>query len=62
MTTFNMGIDIGSTTAKVAVLDQNRQVLFSAYRRHNAETLVTLQTILQILLSGVATYRRGCDV
>ena len=47
MNTLNMGIDIGSTTAKVAILDQNKQLLFSAYRRHNAETLSTLQNILQ---------------
>ena len=42
-----MGIDIGSTTAKVVVLDQNKQVIFSAYRRHNAETLRTLQSMLE---------------
>jgi len=42
-----MGIDIGSTTAKVAVLNQNKQLLFSAYKRHNAETLQTLQSMLE---------------
>ncbi len=26
-----MGIDIGSTTAKVAVLDNKKQLIFSAY-------------------------------
>ena len=47
MTDLNMGIDVGSTTAKVVVLDQNRQLMFSAYRRHNADTLHTLQSILE---------------
>ena len=47
MTTLNLGIDVGSTTAKVAVLDSNQQLIFSIYRRHNAEALVTLQGILQ---------------
>jgi len=42
-----MGIDIGSTTAKVAVLDQKKQLVFSAYKRHNAETLHTLQSMLE---------------
>jgi len=42
-----MGIDIGSTTAKVAVLDPKKQLLFSAYQRHNAETLSTLQNMLE---------------
>lgn len=41
-----LGIDIGSTTAKVAVLNQDKQLLFSAYQRHNAETLQTLQAML----------------
>ena len=47
MHSLQMGIDIGSTTAKVAVLDQDKQLLFSAYRRHNAETLQTLQAMLE---------------
>jgi len=46
MTNFRLGIDIGSTTAKVVILAQDREILFSAYRRHNAETVKTLQGIL----------------
>ena len=47
MSNFQLGIDIGSTTAKVAVLDQNKRSLFSAYQRHNTETLKTLQGMLE---------------
>ncbi|MBU0511877.1 MAG: CoA activase, partial [Chloroflexi bacterium] len=47
MSNLQMGIDIGSTTAKVAVLNQDKQLLFSAYQRHNAETLQTLQAMLE---------------
>ena len=47
MSKLQMGIDIGSTTAKVVVLDQEKQLLFSAYQRHNAETLQTLQSMLE---------------
>lgn len=46
MTKLRLGVDIGSTTAKVAILDQNKELLFSAYRRHNAETVKTLQGVL----------------
>ena len=42
-----MGIDIGSTTAKIAVLDSEQNLIFSVYRRHNAEALNTLQSLLQ---------------
>jgi len=36
---YNLGIDVGSTTAKVVFLDPLGQVAFAAYRRHLAETL-----------------------
>ena len=32
-----VGIDIGSTTVKIAVLDDNNNILFSAYERHYAK-------------------------
>jgi len=47
MNLLDMGIDIGSTTAKVVVLGGDNEILFSAYQRHNTETLVTLQTLLK---------------
>jgi predicted CoA-substrate-specific enzyme activase len=47
MHTYRMGIDIGSTTAKVAILNSDQKLVFSAYRRHNAEALITLQSMLQ---------------
>jgi len=47
MDNFRMGIDIGSTTAKIVIIDHDA-IVFSAYQRHNAETLVTLHNMLQI--------------
>ncbi len=44
-----MGIDLGSTTAKVVVLNPTGEMVFSAYQRHNADTLVTLQQMIQDL-------------
>ena len=52
-TFYRMGIDVGSTTAKVAILDQHAGVVFSEYRRHSAETVVTLQRILEKALHSV---------
>jgi predicted CoA-substrate-specific enzyme activase len=58
-TPYRMGIDIGSTTAKIAILDQSTDVVFSAYRRHSAETLVTLQDILQEALQSLGNVEAG---
>lgn len=48
-----MGIDIGSTTAKAVILNRQAEIIFSEYRRHKAETLVTLQAILQKALQSL---------
>lgn len=46
MSNLRLGIDIGSTTAKAVILNGEKDLVFSAYHRHNAETLQTLQEIL----------------
>ena len=46
-TTFNTGIDIGSTTAKVVICDKSGRIIFSSYRRHKARTLETTEDILK---------------
>ena len=43
---YRLGIDVGSVTAKAVVLDPHDQVVFSAYRRHRAETWATIHSIL----------------
>ena len=35
-TTFYVGLDVGSTTAKIAVLDSSNHLVYSKYERHNA--------------------------
>ncbi|MFV1962281.1 MAG: BadF/BadG/BcrA/BcrD ATPase family protein, partial [Acidimicrobiia bacterium] len=45
-TRYSVGIDVGSTTAKVVILDDARQIVFSTYQRHNAETLLTVREAL----------------
>jgi len=46
-TPFCVGIDIGSITAKVAILDKDKNLQFSAYHRHKTETRKTLLAILE---------------
>ncbi len=41
-----LGIDIGSTTVKVALLDENDNLLFSDYQRHYANIQETLSGLL----------------
>ncbi len=51
MKRYSIGIDIGSTTLKVAVLDEHGALLHSDYRRHNAD----------IRQAGYATAKRLHD-
>ena len=45
--TLSLGIDIGSTTVKVAVLDRDQNLLFSDYRRHFADIQGTLADLIE---------------
>lgn len=47
MNTYFAGVDIGSTTVKLVVLDANHTIQFGAYRRHMAHTQSTLLQLLQ---------------
>ena len=41
-----LGIDIGSTTVKIAIIDSTNQILFSDYKRHFANIQETLADLL----------------
>ena len=43
---YNLGIDIGSTTVKIAILDSDDNLVFSDYKRHFADIQNTLRTLL----------------
>ncbi len=47
MKTFRAGIDVGSTTVKLVLLDEQGQVVFGEYRRHCAHTQETLAELLR---------------
>ena len=42
-----LGIDIGSTTVKVAILNEKNELLFSDYERHYANIQETLSALLK---------------
>lgn len=52
--TYTLGIDIGSTTVKIAILDGSHDLLFSDYERHFANIQETLSDLL-----GRALYKLG---
>ena len=41
-----LGIDIGSTTVKIAILDENENLIFADYKRHFANIRETLTELL----------------
>ncbi len=47
MRTYQAGIDIGSTTVKLVILDEQERILFGSYRRHHAHTQQTLNSLLR---------------
>lgn len=42
----HIGIDVGSTTVKLAIIDGDNDVLFSVYRRHHADVRATIIEVL----------------
>ena len=40
------GIDIGSTTVKLLLIDENNEIIYSSYKRHLAKTQETLRELL----------------
>ena len=51
---YTLGIDIGSTTVKIALVDENNDIAFSDYERHFANIQETLSDLL-----GRAIFKLG---
>ncbi len=47
---YTLGIDIGSTTVKVALLNSDCEILFSDYKRHYANIRETIQSLIHSAL------------
>ncbi|MDO5028241.1 MAG: acyl-CoA dehydratase activase-related protein [Bacillota bacterium] len=45
------GLDIGSTTCKIVVMDQNEKILYSQYKRHFSDVRKTVEEILEDCLN-----------
>ena len=54
---YTLGIDIGSTTVKIAILDNAHNILFSDYKRHFANIRETLQSLLSDAYSQLGNIR-----
>lgn len=48
----NIGLDIGSTTVKIVVMNEDNQILFSDYQRHFSDTKGTIKKLLTTFLEG----------
>ncbi|MEG0070672.1 MAG: acyl-CoA dehydratase activase-related protein [Raoultibacter sp.] len=46
-TKLHIGIDVGSTTVKLAILDNDNSVQFAVYRRHHADVRATIVEVLE---------------
>ena len=62
MITYLTGVDVGSTTVKAVLLDENGGVAFSAYRRHHAHTQETLVEILKEAREQLGSFRVRCAI
>ena len=49
---YTLGIDIGSTTVKIAILDEAHHILFSDYKRHFANIQEPLSDLLKDSMKG----------
>lgn len=50
MKRYSIGLDVGSTTIKTAVLDADNQVVYSSYERHYSDIKATLTAVLDTVL------------
>ena len=57
MELYRIGIDIGSTTVKVAVIDENNEILFGEYGRHCAHTQDKLCELLKQAKERLGDFR-----
>ena len=62
MNTYRAGIDIGSTTIKLVVLDENSNLIYGQYRRHCAEIQPTLCTLLEEAREQLGPFALKCKI
>lgn len=45
--TVRVGLDVGSTTVKIAILDNNNNLIYGDYQRHRADVRATVERVLK---------------
>ena len=50
MDTLHVGLDVGSTTVKIIVLNEEKEVIYRDYQRHYSDTKNTVCTVLEDLI------------
>lgn len=53
----HIGLDVGSTTVKLVVLDENFNTLYSVYRRHKSDVK---QTVTQVIREAYPRFKNDC--
>lgn len=49
----HVGIDIGSTTVKSVVMDENENVIYTLYKRHFSDTKKTVCDVIEELIKNM---------
>ncbi len=49
--TLNIGLDVGSTTVKVVVMNNKNEILYDDYQRHFSDTKKTIDSMLDSILN-----------
>ena len=62
MKRYSAGIDIGSTTVKLLILDEYLRPAYSQYRRHHAHTQETLTALLREARDQLGPCRLSCAI
>ncbi len=47
----HLGLDVGSTTVKIVILDQSESIIYSKYQRHYSDIKVTIESMLLEVIS-----------
>ena len=59
---YKLGVDIGSTTVKVALLDADDNIIYSDYRRHYANIQETLAALVGDIEKAAGDVRLSCVI
>ena len=60
--TYRMGLDVGSTTIKIVILDENDQIIFSDYRRHRSNIQQSMSNLLRDVTKELGDFRAHVSV